>query len=130
MAKYKLIKFESGTCAYCKSMDKTKVLEKFAAKHADVTVVKCMIADDKGVPFNDAMKWADAYGIGALPTLVVETDDGRELVREEGAMPLSAIEKLLERAKAREAMGSLTIPAEAAAEPSAEPKKGGRRGEK
>lgn len=111
---FKLIKFESGTCAYCKSMDKTKVLEKFAAKHPDVQVIKCMIADDKGTPFKDGMKWADAYGIGALPTLVLETDDGRELVREEGAMPLSAIEKLLDRAKARAAMGSLTAaPAEA-----------------
>jgi thioredoxin-related protein len=109
---YKLIKFESGTCAFCKSMDKTKVLEKFAAKHPDVTVIKCMIADTKGVMFQDAAKWADAYGIGALPTLVFETGDGRELVREEGAMPLTAIEKLFERAKLREGMGSLAAPAE------------------
>jgi thioredoxin-related protein len=123
---YKLIKFESGTCAYCKSMDKTKVLEKFAAAHPDVQVIKCMIADTKGVMFQDAAKWADTYGVGALPTLVLETDDGRELVREEGAMPLSAVEKLFERGKARQAAGSLTAPA-AEAEPEAPAPKKGRK---
>lgn len=107
---YKLIKFESGTCAFCKSMDKAKTLEKFAAKYPDVTVIKCMIADTKGAIFEDGEKWANAYGISALPTLVLETDDGRELVREEGSMPLGALEKMLERAKARETMGSLSAP--------------------
>lgn len=111
MSGYKLIKFESGTCGFCKSMDKTKVLEKFAAKHPDVQVLKCMIADDKGVAYLDGSKWAQAYGIAALPTLVVEDANGRELAREEGAMPMSGIEKLFERAKEREALGTLAASA-------------------
>lgn len=106
---YRLIKFESGTCAYCKSMDKTKVLEKFAAKHPDVAVLKCMIADEKGVPFNDAVKFADAYGIAALPTLVVEDATGRELARAEGALPPKAVEALLEQAKKRAEVGALPL---------------------
>lgn len=107
MSGYKLIKFESGTCGFCKSMDKTKVLEKFAAKHANVQVLKCVIADDKGVPYLDGTKWAEMYGIAALPTLVVEDANGRELAREEGAMPMTGLEKLFERAKERETRGSL-----------------------
>lgn len=104
---YKLIKFESGTCGYCKSMDKTKVLEKFAAKNPDVQVLKCMISDDKGVPYLDGEKWATAYGINALPTLVVEDSNGRELAREEGALPVSALEQLMARARHREALGAM-----------------------
>ena len=44
--KYRLIKFESGTCAFCKAMDKSKVLEKFADSAGDVTVLKVSIADE------------------------------------------------------------------------------------
>ena len=111
MQTYKLIKFEAGTCAFCKSMDKAKTLEKFAQKHPEVTVLKCMIADDKGIPYKDGERWANVYGIGALPTLVFETGDGRELVRIEGAAPPSALEKLFKQAQERATAGALGAPA-------------------
>lgn len=111
MYKYKLIKFEAGTCAFCKSMDKAKTLEKFAAKHPDVQVLKCMIADDKGVPYKDGERWANVYGVAALPTLVVETIDGRELGRVEGALPPSALEKVFRQAQERAEAGALGVPA-------------------
>jgi thioredoxin-related protein len=111
MQTYKLIKFESGTCAFCKSMDKQKTLEKFAAKHPEVTVLKCMIADDKGVPYKDGERWANLYGINALPTLIFETGDGRELVRIEGAAPPSALEKLFKAAQERAGAGAIGAPA-------------------
>ena len=109
--KYRLIKFESGTCAFCKAMDKSKVLEKFADEKGDVQVMKVSIADDKGIPYKDGMKWADAYGIAALPTLVIEDAGGRELARAEGALPLKAIRALYEQAQARQSLGTLPVPA-------------------
>ena len=109
--KYRLIKFESGTCAFCKAMDKSKVLEKFADEKGDVQVLKVSIADEKGTPFKDGEKWANAYGIAALPTLVIETVEGRELARAEGALPLKAIRALYEQAQERQNLGTLPIPA-------------------
>lgn len=114
--KYRLIKFESGTCAFCKSMDKTKVLEKFADSVGDVQVLKVSIADEKGVPYKDGEKWANGYGIAALPTLVFEDATGRELARAEGALPLKAIRILYAQAQARAALGSLPVPAPAGAD--------------
>ena len=108
---FRLIKFESGTCAFCKAMDKSKVLEKFADSVGDVVVVKVSIADEKGVPYKDGERWANGYGIAALPTLVLEDAQGRELARAEGALPLKALKALYEQAKARQALGALPVPA-------------------
>jgi thioredoxin-related protein len=108
--KYRLIKFESGTCAFCKAMDKSKVLEKFADEKGDVQVMKVSIADEKGVPYKDGEKWANAYGIAALPTLVIEDAGGRELARAEGALPLKAIRALYEQAQQRQNLGALPVP--------------------
>jgi protein-disulfide isomerase len=90
-------------------MDRAKTLEKFAADHPEVTVLRLCLADKKGVPYKDSNEWADAYGIMATPTLIIESEDGRELVRLESAVSVKDLDKALQRAQERLKRGPLAL---------------------
>ena len=106
---FRLLRFGSDVCGPCLGMDKAKTLEKFAAAHPEVTVLRLCLADKKGVPYKDANEWADAYGIMATPTLIFESEDGRELVRLEAAVSVKDLDKALQRAQERLKRGPLAL---------------------
>ena len=109
---YKLIKFGGEFCAPCKTMDKAKVLEKFVQKHPNVQVIRVEIADKEGVPYKDGERIAQAYGVSALPTIVIEKSGQLgELARADGGHTLKMLEDLFEQATKRAALGSVDIDA-------------------
>lgn len=107
--KFRLLRFGSDVCGPCVGMDRAKTLEKFAAAHPEVTVLRVCLADKKGVPYRDANEWADTYGIAATPTLIFESDAGAELVRLEQAVTLKDLDKALQRAQERLKRGPLGL---------------------
>lgn len=97
----RLVMFTSKVCGACIALKKMGVLDKFAAAHPEVEVVDYSVADENGdVPDgseydkNDLL--ADQYEIEELPTLVLETPDGGELVRIENPvmMKLPKLEEI------------------------------------
>jgi thiol-disulfide isomerase/thioredoxin len=103
--KLKLIKFGSKTCPACKSMDRTGVLERIAQER-DVEVYNIDISDEQGdsppgSAYEKAYEMSDEYDVTALPTLIVETPDGGELVRYEGACNFKTLDGLVKEAQER-----------------------------
>ncbi len=94
--KLKLIKFGFDGCPPCKAMDKTKVLEKFVEAHPEVELIKKDVEEDK-----KAMKQFAAYGGSAVPLIVIETEDGKELARETGGLTRKGVADLYEAALKR-----------------------------
>lgn len=107
--KVRLIKFGSLTCGACASMDKAKVLERFAEAHPEVALVKLDIADKKGhspslgdaenlhgVDFKKNYALSDEYEVTALPTLIMEIEGAGEVVRIEGAANIKQLNEMYE----------------------------------
>ncbi len=91
----RLVKFGSRSCGPCRAMDRSKVLERFVAKHSDITLERVDIETEKGGEL------ADVYDITAIPVVVFETEEGGELARDEGGQTMQTLEELLSRAKIR-----------------------------
>lgn len=89
----RLVLFTSKVCGACIALKKAGVLEKFAAAHPEVEVVDYCVADEHGdIPdgseYEKNDKLADEYEIDELPTMVIETPDGGELIRVENPMQM------------------------------------------
>ncbi len=99
----RLIKFGGENCHVCVAMERTGILEKFAAKHPEVRLLKLDIADKKGdspagSTYEKNFKLSDAFGVEVLPTLVFEVKGGGELLRFEGGATLKELEESYEEA--------------------------------
>lgn len=87
--KLTLLFFSQPTCASCLNMKKN-IVPKFLEAHSNVTL-KVIELDEENED-HPANEMADAYDVGATPTLVLEHDRFGEVSREEGAVPLKELE--------------------------------------
>lgn len=91
----RLIKFGGPWCSHCVAMDKSRVLEQFAAVTPEVAVQRHDIDDEDA---EDPL--ADAYDAMSMPTLVFEEiSTGRELIRWEDGLNLTKLRELFADAK-------------------------------
>lgn len=91
----KLVKFGSVHCGPCRSMDKSKILERFVAKHPEINLEKIDTETEEGEEL------IGLYGVTSIPTIVFELDSGGELARDEGGQTMQSLEDLFSRAKVR-----------------------------
>lgn len=111
MPKTIIVKFGSKTCPACNAMDKAKTLEKVAeAFPGEVEIIKLDVADEKGnnragTTYDTAYKLSDDYEVESLPTIILFSEGGGELAREEGGLSFTQLKKMV--AAAREAPAEL-----------------------
>ena len=82
-----LVDFWAEWCGPCRTQ--TPILEKFAAKNTDVTIVKVNVDESPGI--------AQALGIRSIPTLVV-FEGGQALAGAQGVQNGPALRGLLDHA--------------------------------
>ena len=83
-AKPVLIDFYADWCGPCKML--APVLEAISDEHTDVMVAKVNVDDNPGL--------ASAFGVSAIPTLVV-MKDGKPVAKQVGMLPKSEILRML-----------------------------------
>ena len=81
-----LVDFWAPWCGHCRTM--APVLEQFAGRHGNVLVAKLNTQDNPAAPAR--------LGVQGIPTLIL-FEDGREVERVSGALPLPALEQRLGR---------------------------------
>ena len=79
-----LVDFNADWCGPCQMLKPT--IEEFSVRHEEIKVVS--------VNIDDQPELADQFGVSGIPCLVV-LEDGTELKRAVGVMPLKKIEKLV-----------------------------------
>lgn len=122
--KIKLVKVGAPWCSPCITMAKKQTLEKFAAKHPEVEIVKydlpgspeCPVCEEDGEPGEaceqdgctgkipalseaeqKATDWADEHEVDTIPTVIIFRGDD-ELGRSEEAVSLKELEALYKEA--------------------------------
>lgn len=97
----RLVVFTSKTCGACVMLKKAGTLDAFAKAHPECEVTDLCVADEDGespdgseYAKNDEL--ADEYEVTHLPTIVLETPDGGELIRIENpvSMKLPKLEEI------------------------------------
>lgn len=78
-----LLDFYADWCGPCQMLK--PVLEEFEKKHPEIKVTRINIDEDE--------EMSEKYGVAGIPCLVA-LEDGKEVAREVGVMPLKKIEKL------------------------------------
>ncbi|MBD5116055.1 MAG: thioredoxin [Ruminococcaceae bacterium] len=79
-----LVDFWAEYCGPCRFM--APILEKISDEHPEYKIGKVDTAEERELAFS--------FGISAIPTLVL-FKDGKEIIRNEGAIPEEAVLKLL-----------------------------------
>lgn len=102
--KIRLLKFGGGSCPACRAMERAGTLDRFASDNPDVPVHRLDVYDDRGEAapgsiYEAANTVSDTYEVRALPTIIIETLDGRELAREEGGLNGPQLRSMLKRAR-------------------------------
>ena len=77
----KLIKYSSDNCPACKFV--STVIKQFAVKHPEIEIDERDIADGE-----------DGYEITSVPTIII-LEDGKEITRFVGMVPLSRLEAFI-----------------------------------
>ena len=88
----RLLLFRADWCPACRHLDRSGVINQFAARHDDVPVVRVDIDRE------DAQ--ARRYGINSIPTVVLVDSNGDELARP-AARSLESLERAIERIRKR-----------------------------
>ena len=81
-----LVKFYADWCGPCQMMK--PIVEELAEKHEEIKVLEINIDDEDEL--------AEKYRVETIPCLVL-LEDGKEIAREVGVMPLKKLEKLIEK---------------------------------
>ena len=81
-----LVDFYADWCGPCQMMK--PVVEEFREGHPEVTV--------QTINIDEQEELAEQYGVSGIPCFVL-LEDGKEVAREVGVMPLKKLEKMLEQ---------------------------------
>lgn len=105
--RFKLLRFGAEWCPSCRRMAKAETLEKFAAAHREVEIVKYDLSDgeEPTQAQREAEDIADEYDVESIPALIFVDMEGVELARRDEFATLSQLQGLYTEAK--EAYGDL-----------------------
>jgi thiol-disulfide isomerase/thioredoxin len=88
----RLLLFRADWCPACRQLDRNGVIDRFAARHDDVPVVRVDVDREEAQ--------ARRYGINSIPTVVLVDSNGDELARP-AAGSLESLERAIARIRTR-----------------------------
>lgn len=94
----RILKFGGLSCSFCVAMKKTRLLERFVENHPGISITELDVNDAAGeVPpgsvYEKNYEISEKFGVEALPTILILTKDGGEVLRIEGSMSPAQLEK-------------------------------------
>lgn len=87
-AKFNVIKFGAKWCHYCVMMKNKRTLERFGERRSAIASVEEVDVDKEEAR-------ANAYNVKGLPLVIIEDEEGHELIRKGGALSVDELDKLL-----------------------------------